>query len=987
LFFFRSSQECDIHLSSGHLENLICNEIHHFKPFSNGINGATTILKVSLIFIDEEEGYIDVPIDQSKTRTNLIFLHDHQRADGSADEQFVENLFLKTDIIEDHEIPSLFNNLVYSLRNLKHSQLIKIYYRLANEKNRALFMDALPLLRTDAGVSLMRDIIVAGKLSGKTVDDWFFSLTFYKNPTRAMVATLSTLIDNKSRPSAVLGISAIVRTFCQSAENCYHMAEIKEIISKYENQLGSSCATDSLEDEEHLIAVLKGIRNIGHAYNKNNLKQCYQNKSNSMWVRLGALDAIRKFPCKFASKDFDLAKTLQDQQEDSELRIGAYLALVNCPSEATIEHIKAILIKEPINQIGSFVWTHLTNIQESASKDLWKIKLKSIIGNDFILNKWNTDPRKFSRNIEVSYHNQDYKVGGSVDSNIIFSEKSYLPRSLSFNLTTNLFGENINLLEIGGRLEGFEDIVENFFGPEGYFREDNFHKLLKNLRYKREIHEQSMDTFRRKFGPEAKVEEPRGNAYFRLFGMDIHYNSFQGIPSLINNMIKTPLNHVGVSFNDNELDFTKSYIFLDGCIIVPTVLGLPLNLTVNGTSHVNFKSRTKLRLSELFSSGKAHLMVQLYPTISTELSALMSLDAYFAKTGLKSVSKLHTSAYIDASADIQNGRLIKVNINLPTEKVELLEASANLFTYKDGKFHKLRTIGDLESVEKCSSDKIAKLFGLEACVRGNYYHGISGAFPNWYFTGPSNAAIYMNKVDSHSSITLDFAWSKDDSIPGKGITDEIKVSIETPGSKVRRGFLTRLKYDDIRTLFLLEIDFPIWDTFLELKYDWSSLKKTIKGSLTIEGFQVLDFTQQLEKQDYKYEASWKFVYWNNEIINWQGKINTVPNKFSLDAILKGSFHNTFEVSGDMLVNDNNMHLTANLTSDLHNIQLNGKNQFSENGFKFTGTTVYKIKGKHIGTIDLSTKYQTIQQGILKKQTLTVTFKVSFKILFYCSSRN
>jgi hypothetical protein len=571
-------------------------------------------------------------------------------------------------------------------------------------------------------------------------------------------------------------------------------------------------------------------------------------------------------------------------------------------------------------------------------------------------------------------------VGGTVDGNIIFSEKSYLPRSLSFNLTTNLFGENINLLEIGGRLEGFEDTVENFFGPEGYFREDNFHKLLKNLRYKREINDQSVDPLRNKFGPEARIEEPRGNLYLRLFGMDIHYNSFQGIPSFVNNIIKKPLDYLGFSLNGNELDFTKSYIFLDGCIVVPTVLGLPLNLTVNGTSHVNLKSKTKLSLSEIFSSGKAQLIAQIYPTIAIELSALMTLDAYFAKTGLKSISKLHTSAYMDASIDIQNGRLVKVNINLPTDKIELLDASANLLSYKDGKFHKLSTLGGHESVEKCSSDKIAKLLGFEVCVQGNYYHGITEKFPNWYFTGPSNAAIYMHKVDSLSSITLDFGWSTDNSIPGKGITEEIKLSIETPGSKLKRGFLTRLKFDDIRTLVLLEIDIPLWDTYLELRYDWSSLKKIIKGSLIIEGFEVFNFSQQLEKQDFKYDAFWKFVYWNKEIINWQGKINTVPNKYSMNAILKGSFHNPLEVTGDLLLSDNNIHLAANFTADMLNIQLTGKSQISENGFKFTGTTVYKLKDKQVGTIDLSTKYQSFQQGILKKQTLTVTCKVSFD---YC----
>ena len=981
---FRSLHECDVLLSAGRLDKISCQEVHHFKPFSNGDNGATTTLSASLMFEDEEEGHTEVSTDSGeKVKTNLLFVHDHQRADESADENFVKTLFINAETVEDNEIPTLFNNLVYSLRNMKHSQLIKIYHEISKDKSKgkSLFMDALPLLKTDAGVSLMRDIIMTGELPLKIVDSWLFSLTFYKNPTRAMISILTTLVNTKSSLSALLGISGIIKTFCQSVENCYQMAEVREIMEKYEFQLGNSCETETTEDEEHLTVILKSIRNIGNITNKSVIRKCYQNKSNSIWVRLAALDTIRKFSCQFSQSDFGLPRLFRDKQEDSELRIGAYLVLVHCPSEATIDNIKAVMIDEPINQIGSFVWTHLTNLQETTSKDTWKMKLKNIVGSDFIQNKWNTDPRKFSRNIEISYHSNDLRVGGTLDSNIIFSEKSYLPRSATVNITTNLFGENINLLEFGGRFEGFEDTVEDFFGPEGYFREDNIHKLLQNLRTKRDVNKESMKPLQQMFGPEARKEEPRGNVYIRLFGMDIHYNSFQGIPALFTNMLMKPLDYLGFSFGDNELEFSKSSIFLDGCIVVPTVLGLPLNLTVNGTSHLNVKSRTKLKFSELFLSGKAHLKAQIYPNIALEISALMSVDAFFAKTGLKSVSKLHSSAYIDAFADIQNGKLIKLNINLPTEKIELVEASADFLTYKEGEFHQLRTLGAKESLEKCSSDKIANLLGFKICAEGHYYSGNAGSSPEWYFTGSSFAAIYLKKIDSLDRISVDYSWSRDDSSPGKGIMDDIRLVLDTPGSKMKRGFFTQLKFDNIKTFFLIEIDFPVWNTHMELRYDWSPMKKTIKGSLTIEGFDIIVLSMQLEKQDNKYEASCNLIYWNKEIVDWQGTVHTVPNKHSLDATLKGSFHDPIAIAGDFLVQQNNINLSANLTSNVLNINFNGKCHLSETVFKITGMMMYKITEKYAGTLDLSAKVQTAQQGLLKKQNVIITCKVSVKIKY------
>ena len=157
------------------------------------------------------------------------------------------------------------------------------------------------------------------------------------------------------------------------------------------------------------------------------------------------------------------------------------------------------------------MWTHLTNLQETESKDEWRKHLSKLIGSDQLQNKWRGDVRKFSRNVELSQFLNDWRVGGTVDSNLIFSEKSYIPRAASVNLTTSLFGENVNLFEVGVRAEGFEKMFENLFGPEGYFREDTVHEFLKHLptRSKREV-----DSFQEA----AQDTDPRGSLSVRFFG-------------------------------------------------------------------------------------------------------------------------------------------------------------------------------------------------------------------------------------------------------------------------------------------------------------------------------------------------------------------------------------------------------------------------------------------------------------------------------------
>lgn len=130
--------------------------------------------------------------------------------------------------------------------------------------------------------------------------------------------------------------------------------------------------------------------------------------------------------------------------------------------------------------MGSFVWTHLTNLQETSSRS--KQDFRRMLSSDFLRNKFNTDVRKFSRNFEASTFSEQLNVGASVESNVIFSSRSYLPRSGMVNLTLDLFGQSVNLLELGARIEGFESLVESFFGPNGVFPDETIEKVLQSAR-------------------------------------------------------------------------------------------------------------------------------------------------------------------------------------------------------------------------------------------------------------------------------------------------------------------------------------------------------------------------------------------------------------------------------------------------------------------------------------------------------------------------
>jgi hypothetical protein len=160
----------------------------------------------------------------------------------------------------------------------------------------------------------------------------------------------------------------------------------------------------------------------------------------------------------------DVKEVLQNSLEDSELRVHAYLTLMQCPSTDSVRFVEQILASEEVNQVGSFIWTHLTNMMETSNPH--KQDVRTILESVTLQKKFDMDKRKFSRNLEWSAFSQLINAGGMAESNLIWSENSFVPRSASLNLTVDMFGESVNLLEIGARVQGLEKTLEKLFAEQ-----------------------------------------------------------------------------------------------------------------------------------------------------------------------------------------------------------------------------------------------------------------------------------------------------------------------------------------------------------------------------------------------------------------------------------------------------------------------------------------------------------------------------------------
>lgn len=208
-------------------------------------------------------------------------------------------------------------------------------------------------------------------------------------------------------------------------------------------------------------------------------RQIIENNGLSIELRVNTIAMHRRSQCEL-NRDYFL-DIYRNNSMNGEIRIAAYLEAIRCPDYLTIKYIKYVLKSEEVNQVGSFVWSHLKNMAKSAAPS--RVAIQGLLVDDNLGQKFNADIRKFSRNYEHSLFFDEYNFGMTSDANLIFGTDSYIPRSASYNFTLDLFGESVNMFEATAYLQGFEHLIESVFGPHGPLSTKGFTDKLEAAKH------------------------------------------------------------------------------------------------------------------------------------------------------------------------------------------------------------------------------------------------------------------------------------------------------------------------------------------------------------------------------------------------------------------------------------------------------------------------------------------------------------------------
>lgn len=275
-------------------------------------------------------------------------------------------------------------------------------------------LDALPYIGSSASYQLMRDQLLTNSVSKNLALNWIKSLSFIRRPDEDTVETFYTILEFsrvKDEPEYTLCTTAVIRSFCLYNSNCKKNMRVKLITNSLETEFVK--IFNSFRGErrlyERLIVIMKGLGNIGVLSEQfiAQMQKIILDENVLLNLRLESVYIFRRTDCVLHRSL--LLNIYTNFNIHSEVRIAAYLQVMICPDYFSIKKIKNTLKTEEINQVGSFVWSHLRNLAKSSSP--LYITVQTLLLDDDISNKYELDIRKFSRNYQQNLFFDEFNFG------------------------------------------------------------------------------------------------------------------------------------------------------------------------------------------------------------------------------------------------------------------------------------------------------------------------------------------------------------------------------------------------------------------------------------------------------------------------------------------------------------------------------------------------------------------------------------------------
>lgn len=854
----KSTYSCLHVLSDGVLKTANCEEIHKFGLHNVRDKGAATKTNTKLSFTKSStSNFKNIP--RNTHRAALFYDHaedDDAKSDKPAAEKVLNEICSKD---EGGDIPfdaaELFTRLVYLVRRLTVQDIQALLTKVGSCKSpkaKDNLISSLSAAGTESALRVLVEILKKGEISELRTKLWLSSLAFIARPTPGAIDAVTPIISS-STPSrtALLGISAMVHAYCRQNTECAKNKAVQKVLDILSRNLGNKCKPKDDPEEDRIVATLKAFGNVGRVGKYGNLLlDCVKDTTLYIPIRLAAIEAFRRTPSdeKVVSV---FTQILADVSQNAEVRIASYLGLIKRATPDIVRNIKGILDTEPLNQVSAFIKSHLGHLSETQSP--LKRDVKRIVQNAGFKNTLSLDPRKFSANYETSRFSERFNLGGTVDSNVIFSPDSFLPRSAMFNLSLDIFGSSVDLFEFNVRGERFDHFLESYFGPNGKISQLTLPKLRERwYNIAQGIENEASDGdhshHKRALPYEADKlkllqdkashnsgKEPEGSYSIKIFGNELRWRNFHTLADIYDK--NDPYNLQDI-FNKlakhKEFDIARNWLFVDSTFSVPTASGFPLKWDLNGTLSFGLKLNSHFDVRQFFlKPRKVDIKSFIQPSVNIQWGSALILDAHFAKTGLKLVSNLYSASAFDGTVQLKEGELFTAKLDIPKKEMNLLHVKSRLYIVTNNADSPATPVyPEKYNIEECSQGFLTRL-GLQLCGRIQLPKPlINPNRPVLPLGGPVDYGITLKKIDEGlQGFHFTSLWKHDKDSSGDITNTEFKLSFDTPGSSVDREYTIDFRLSRAEKLLRANLKTPERKISLNGNYvDGETLKE---GTLTL----------------------------------------------------------------------------------------------------------------------------------------------------------
>ncbi|XP_076069598.1 uncharacterized protein LOC143041517 [Oratosquilla oratoria] len=687
-----------------------------------------------------------------------------------------------TDNSQMEERSHMFSHLVHQLSHMKGKEnfdrLLEEYKDKDHYKD--YLNDALATCETKECFEATSSF--AQSLYSFRNDLWLAGLHFAKNPAVESIQSVMDLVKSgRYSEEALMAASSLVFRLCREQDKCnlnvkgeFRQQPHRSFIDYVEEGLGSDCGYGNSSQYTQIVLLLKALGNSGIDLENSKLRKCYMNKMHDRDVRVAALMSFRRrYDCN-DDKD-ELWHLLEDMHEDVAVRIESYKVLQTCADHYGdfYGRIKELLLAEEVNQVGSYIWTHVRNLARSSSAEREPVSV--LANHHYLLNKFDTNSFKQSKNYHSSFHSDTMDFGGSIDSDAVFTPDSFLPYSAKLNLTVNVLHNSFNPIEIGGNLHGFEKHFRRLFEKGSYFSNDRIFEFLDNLkRQKRSTEDSKIDELQHVYD-EARTrmevpddEESDPTFFVRIFGNEVfHFDArnpsqvFRKVESFLR-LLRRP---VSLQLFDQEY-------------VAPTILGFPLRLRLNTTSSHTIHVEEKKDSDEF--------QMNFVPSTSLTFDESLGVEAYVASSAIRRTITAVSRADIGFSVSFKSFRDFAVRLLVPNNEILKFSTTSNLLFYDSSRSswndYASRSVGN--EILSCSGQYTRQPLGVEFCAS-------SVVGPNGFQSlEPFKAQLVLSKTDTFDRYLFSFNISR----------NMLMIDFDTPDSSINRRLGLEYNFDDNNNL-------------------------------------------------------------------------------------------------------------------------------------------------------------------------------------------